>query len=636
MLKLFLAGCFSLLAASAISQTLFTYGTDSVSVPVFLQAYQKNNTGPKNAKALREYLDLYIASRLKIREAKARGYDTLPQISSDLASLRAQIVPAYLNDAASVDRLVQEAFDRSQKDVHVAHIFIPASGTDTAAAWKKAEAAIAAAATADFATVAKQYSADPLVQQDGGDMGFMTAFTLPYAIENIVYGLPPGAVSRPFRSPAGYHIFKNQGERKAAGRMKAAQILLAFPPAATAAEKSRIASLADSLYHRIAQGDDFGKLALQFSNDLFSANAQGQMQEFGVGEYDAVFEKQVYGLQDGGVSKPFATPYGYHIVKRITGVPVPRTADEKTREQLRAQVQQSDRIKSITDALVQKVLQDRFQPAAFSQPDLFLYTDSLLDDRKAGRPLRIEPGTRLFAIGQDPFTAADWITFAQSNRLREDGSGAKSNSELWDEYIKYAALEYYQDHLEAYSPAFRQQLDEFRDGNLFFEIMQQEVWNRAQRDTAALQDYYNRNRKRYVWKSSADAVVFYVSDMETAKTFREQLLQAPARWRDLVSHENEKIAADSNRFEVAQLPNPAKQALKPGVVTATLLNSSDNTVSFAYILKLYPQTAQRTFAEAKGLVVNDYQAALEKQWLAELKKKYPVVVNQKELGKLMR
>ena len=138
---------------------------------------------------MREYLDLYIASRLKIREAKARGYDTLPQISSDLASLRAQIVPAYLNDAASVDRLVQEAFDRSQKDVHVAHIFIPASGTDTAAAWKKAEAAIAAAATADFATVAKQYSADPLVQQNGGDMGFMTAFTLPYAIENIVYGL---------------------------------------------------------------------------------------------------------------------------------------------------------------------------------------------------------------------------------------------------------------------------------------------------------------------------------------------------------------------------------------------------------------------------------------------------------------
>src|SRR5688572_6601867 len=121
MFKHILAGCFLLLTTAAFSQTLFTYGTDSVSVPVFLQAYHKNNTGAKNAKALREYLDLYIASRLKIREAKSRGYDTLPQITADLASLRAQIVPVYLNDPASVDRLVQEAFRRSQKDIHVAH-----------------------------------------------------------------------------------------------------------------------------------------------------------------------------------------------------------------------------------------------------------------------------------------------------------------------------------------------------------------------------------------------------------------------------------------------------------------------------------------------------------------------------------
>lgn len=636
MLKHFLAGCFSLLTASAISQTLFTYGTDSVTVPVFLQAYEKNNTGAKNAKALREYLDLYIASRLKIREAKARGYDTLPQITSDLASLRAQIVPVYLNDAASIDRLVQEAFQRSQKDIHVAHIFIPFAEGDTAAAWKKAGAAMAASATSDFASVARQYSADPLVHQNGGDMGFVTVFTLPYAVENIVYGLKPGAVSRPFRSGAGYHIFKNLGERKAAGRIRAAQILLAFPPDAGTAEKSRIARLADSVHNRILQGDDFGKLAVEFSNDLFSATAQGQMQEFGVGEYDAVFEKQVYSLQDGAVSRPFATPFGYHIVKRISGVPVPTRADEKTLEQLRAQVQQSDRINSITDAVIQKILHEQYRPAAFSQQELFVYTDSLLADKRSGRPLGLKPETLLFTVGHDRFTAADWIGFAQTNRLRSDGSGAKSNSALWEEYLRNAALEYYQDHLESYSPAFRQQIEEFRDGNLFFEIMQQEVWNRAQTDTTALQEYYNRNRSRYVWKSSADAVVFYVSDMETAKAFHQQLLQAPANWKDLVSHLNEKVAADSNRFELSQIPNPSRQGLKPGVVTAPLLNSSDNTVSFAYILKLYPQTAPRTFAEAKGLVVNDYQAEREKQWLAELKKKYPVVINQKELAKLMK
>jgi hypothetical protein len=52
--------------------------------------------------------------------------------------------------------------------------------------------------------------------------------------------------------------------------------------------------LADSLYNRILKGDDFGKLATRFSNDAISAAANGKMQEFGVGQYDATFEQQAF------------------------------------------------------------------------------------------------------------------------------------------------------------------------------------------------------------------------------------------------------------------------------------------------------------------------------------------------------
>src|SRR6187401_3219405 len=115
----FVLGSFSLPA-----QTLFHYGDDSVSAKEFLKAYQKNNTGTKSEKAFREYLDLYIASRLKIREAKAERYDTLPQIAADLENLRHQITPAYINDKNAVGKLVDEAFVRSQKDIRLSHIFI--------------------------------------------------------------------------------------------------------------------------------------------------------------------------------------------------------------------------------------------------------------------------------------------------------------------------------------------------------------------------------------------------------------------------------------------------------------------------------------------------------------------------------
>ena len=74
--------CFLLATSTAFSQTLFTYGNYSVSAADFLRAYNKNNlqTTTSKSSAMREYLDLYINSRLKIREAYDRGYDTLPQL----------------------------------------------------------------------------------------------------------------------------------------------------------------------------------------------------------------------------------------------------------------------------------------------------------------------------------------------------------------------------------------------------------------------------------------------------------------------------------------------------------------------------------------------------------------------------
>ena len=74
----------SIITASA--QTLFTYGKYTADAKDFLRAYNKNNTQPatNKAKAISDYLDLYINSRLKIREAYERGYDTLPQIKTEV------------------------------------------------------------------------------------------------------------------------------------------------------------------------------------------------------------------------------------------------------------------------------------------------------------------------------------------------------------------------------------------------------------------------------------------------------------------------------------------------------------------------------------------------------------------------
>ena len=65
-----------------------------------------------------------------------------------------------------------------------------------------------------------------------------------------------------------------------------------------------------------------------------------------------------------------------------------------------------------------------------------------------------------------------------------------------------------------------------------------------------------------------------------------------------------------------------------GLATAPLKNPNDNTVVFNYIFKMHSEPEQRLFEDARGLVISDYQQQLEEQWIAGLKKKYPVKVNK--------
>jgi peptidyl-prolyl cis-trans isomerase SurA len=642
-MKRLLAASLLLMCLSASAQTLFRYGHDSVSVKEFLQAYNKNNTGKRTAKTLSDYLDLYIISRLKIKEAKARGYDTLPQLVSDLDNLRQQVLPNYINDKESINRLVDEAFDRSQKDIHLAHIFIsfqqngmPDSSTSKR---KLNEALIKLKSRADFSEIAKQYSDDPAAKLNGGDLGYITAFTLPYALENLAYTTGVGQLSTVYQSKAGYHIFKNLGEKRDLGKVKAAQILLAFPPNADEQTKAAVKNLADSIYMRLQKGDDFGKLAAQFSNDVISAASNGQMQEFGAGQYGDEFETVAFQLQkDGAISQPFLTAHGYHIIKRLGRVPLAvNKKDAKAREAIQLKVEQSDRMNTTKSALAQKVLRlAAYKKLLARDADLWAFSDSMLNYKAPVYRTGLTNESPLFKLEKDTSRVYNWISYAQTYRYKSDGSGVKPYPQLWNEFVEDEAMSYYQRNLENYNEEFRRQIKEFKEGNLFFEIMQREIWGPAQNDSTALLNYYQKNKSKYKWNKSADAVIFYATDPESAKTYGSELKKAPALWHYSISNFSEKITADSSRFELAQIPNPTKLPLKAGVITAPLVNKADNTASFAYILRTYEQPAPRSFMESRGLVINDYQAELEKEWVKKLKEKYPVRINQAALKSLQK
>ena len=631
---------------STYSQTLFTYGKYSADAKDFLRAYNKNNatvTGNK-AKAIQDYLELYINSRLKIQEAYERGYDTLPQIKNEVENLRAQIIENYMSDPEAINRLSKEAFQRSQKDIHVGHIFIAFNNTgglrDTVAAYKKLNDVLARLKKGeDFLKVAEQVSDEPSAKTNKGDIGYITVFTLPYPLETIIYSTAPGKYSQPFTSKIGYHIFKNLGERKALGRIKVQQILVAFPPSADETAKKRAGVLADSIYKRLVAGDDFGKLATAFSNDYISAATGGNIPEVAVGQFDPVFEKTIWSLnKDGALSKPFVTSHGYHIVKRVQVRPVVTNPNDKANlEDLKQRVMIDDRWKTAKDFVYDRVQkQVGLKRSNYNNAVLWALSDSLLDFKPAGIGRGMSDQTPLFTIGDTTIKVEQWINYARINRYKADRSSLKQYPDLMDEFTKSAMYEYYRSHLENFSDEFRVQMNEFRDGNLFFEIMQQEIWNRTQNDSTELWALYKKNHTKYNWKPSAEAVVFFCTDVATAKSLHEQLRKNPSAWRKAIEPLNEKVVADSSRYEFDQIPGLGKAIPKAGMITSQVINNNDNSASFAYIIKVYTEATPRTFNEAKGLVMNDYQASLEEEWIKELRKKYPVVIDPRVLTEISK
>lgn len=621
------------------AQTLFTYKKQKVDREEFLRAFYKNNTGDKSEQALRDYLNLFIAFKLKVQAARDMRLDTLPGQKNDIQNFRSQLVADYANDDKVIQKLCNEAFERSKKDIRISHIFIPFDKlqvttpatyrngmlADTTKAYIAIQQAYAALKNGeDFSAVALRYSQDTSVQTNKGDIGYITVFSLSYALETIVYNLSNNSFSAPYKSNIGYHLIKKTEERPALGKMRAEQILLAYTVQPNDVEKKQQLRLADSLYKVILKGGDFGTLARQYSSERNATATGGLMPDFGVGRYDAGFENAVLSLQkDGDVTKPFETSFGIHIVKRVKHIPI-QTDTLQTATLFRDQVMQDSRIITARDQFKEDVLRITGYKKTY-QDDAILWeaTDSFLNNNRIVPVKNITEKTALFTIGNEQKTMTDWTSYAQENRR----TTVLPYPEMMKQFVATSAENYYKKHLEDYDSRFRNQLTEFADGNLLFEVMERKVWNKAAEDKATLSKYYNDHKEKYMWDESAVVIFFTVADKATAEEIRRDIQPYVQKWKGLSESTSGKIIADSARFDISQIPGNTVD-LRPGKLTDMVVDSSDGSVNFVYIINTYKGPAQKSFDEARGLVINDYQAVLEEKWLSELKKKYPVKVNE--------
>jgi peptidyl-prolyl cis-trans isomerase SurA len=170
---------------------------------------------------------------------------------------------------------------------------------------------------ADFSqlAVAKSKSDNAL---DGGDMGWRKGAQLPPPFDSMLSNMAIGDITPPTRTPGGFIILKlmekrgGQGQAQMKDEVHVRHILIKPSEIRSEDETHR---LAERLYERIKNGEDFGELAKSFSEDPGSALNGGDLNWVDPNQLVPEFRAVMADSPVGVLSKPFKTSYGWHILE---------------------------------------------------------------------------------------------------------------------------------------------------------------------------------------------------------------------------------------------------------------------------------------------------------------------------------
>ncbi len=645
----FIIACLSQLLSQSQDPTLFTVNNESVKVSEFLYIYSKNNgkEADYSKKSLDEYLELYKKFKLKVAKAKTLRLDTLTELKDELHMYQQQVSNSYIMDKEVTEQLIREIYERQKHDISVRHIFFqfPANNpsSDTLATYQRAMKAYNDVQKGiPFGKVVQESSDDRTNINHSGDLGYVTAM-LPegfYEVENAIYQLPLGGISKPVKSNGGYHILKVEDIRPARRELEIAQLLIKKPTERPADQSNK--SSADVVYNLLQNGADFNQLVQTHSDDQATKAKDGYIGFVGINQFEKEFEDSVFSLQnDGDISRPIESRLGWHIIKRISKkeeLPYPQV-----KEKLKTLLEQDSRYQYARTRVIDRI----------KSSNGFVFQDKNVQSFITALPVEVTsfswevspnlPDIELFKLGNKTFTSKPFAHYLKNNteeRLQfANGTPAMTVVPgILNKYINEKVIEFEQEHLANTYPEFRNLMREYDEGILLFEITRQSVWDKASLDSIGLKSFFEKNKSNYKWyeraliheyfiKSTNEAQIKSIYEFSKKKGVEKTLKKFNKKQKGLITFEKDYLEKESEDMK--------SLSWAPRFTTPYSIDQEKGMTTWKKVEKLLP-ASQKTLEESKGYAIADYQDFLEKQWIAQLQHEFKVSVDQKVLDSLVK
>ena len=626
----------SLFAQVGNDPVIMTINGNPVTKSEFEYIYNKNNsTNSIDKKTLNEYVDLFVNFKLKVEEAKTQGLDTTATFINEYSGYRAQLAKPYLVDKKAEEATIEEAYNRMKEDVEVSHILIrvaqDASVADTLAAWNKIKNIEKRLKKESFEKVARETSEDPSVADNDGHIGWISAFNTIYPFETRAYNTPVGTISAPVRTAVGYHIIKIHDRRASLGEVLTSHIMV-FTNRDDDEQNKVAKQKIDSLYQRVLAGDDFGKLATDYSDDKGTATRGGELPWFGTGRMVPEFEKAAFALKTiGDVSEPIQSAYGWHIIKLLDKRAIlsfdeaKADIERKIKRDVRANVGEESFVaglKAEYKLQVEKANADEFAKLLEGKQ----LTDSLFLLETASL------NKVLISFAGKQFSQADFAEFLKINSYSQKTIPSEIIDEKLEAFISKELLAYEDTQLAQKYDDFRFLSQEYYDGILLFEISNQEVWEKASKDTEGLKNFFEANKADYAWdKPHYKGRVIYCKDKATMKAAKSIIKKSHNDSIDKYLRTRLNDSIQYVKIEKGLYVEGNNNVIDEQVFKQKGKYTPTEEYPLVFVAGKLLKEMPEEYSDVRGLVTADYQTFLEEEWIKYLRKKYPVFINEEVL-----
>ena len=624
------------------------YGDSDIKMQEFENAYVKNAGSIEAAKQdslskLKNFLDLYLNFKMKLRDAKVRGYDQDSSLSQELTDYKKKVGVTYLLEKNIVEPGLKTLYEKRKWEYRVSHLMIRPDSSGEEAARKTTQAILdSIKAGKSFESMVAKYSQDSFSKPIGGDIFYITAGQLPVEFEDAVYKTEKGSVyPEVVKTRYGFHIIKVTDKKERTPQVRASHILIATNTDKGPVDTNIAKAKADSVYALLKAGGDFSKLALQYSDDTGTKQQGGDLNYFERRMMVKEFDEAAFNLKVGEISPIIKTNFGYHIIKLTDRKPYPSFEEDKENlkkifKQTRYQGEYDNLIASLKTKYNYKLNDQTLTLIAAKSDSVKIGGDHpKMDEIKFLEVMSYAGKT----VKADAF-------LAQMN-----SSNDYLNKLITVDLLKSAAQKFSADYLldeealnlEKTNTEFASLMEDYRNGIHIFKLQDDEVWSKINLDSTKLYNYYVSSKNNYTWPDRINFSEIF-SRKDSLINHYYNLLKKGENFDSLASKFTERpgFSEKAGNYGLTDVKSSplAEEAAK-------LKNVGDYSNPFPgsggfSIVELVAKDPSRTktFEEAKAEVSGAFQEAeskrLEQEYIDRLKSTYKPVIYNENLEKAFK